>query len=354
MLLEFNSNDKNLIKSVGDIFTISLEFELETDDKEGNQNSNPNVYLSKTRLNIFNFLSDKNNEDLFDLSEEILSQLEFTEEDDDDSNEDIFNEYMDEFGLGSVEHDLVQLIYSDYLSIWKSDDIKYLEDKVKQNLPIFYKKWVNELKFELDTTLNRGIEFSLKKWVSGLDKSIELVKDFYSDFDKQSYWYFSKRTGIHINVGVNYDVDWNILKGFLMISDDKDNSMVFKNMDWRKKSPYTNSLLPFIKKEIESDRDKLISYKNFDDMRRLEDYLSNFIIDTIDKYGYKNFGFNLSNIKKYNYVEFRYPGGKITESILMDKIYYFCYIVYTMIDKDFKRKQYLNKLYKFLDSNINL
>ena len=35
LILEFNRKDKEVINSMGDMFTVSLEFELETDDTEG-------------------------------------------------------------------------------------------------------------------------------------------------------------------------------------------------------------------------------------------------------------------------------------------------------------------------------
>ncbi len=41
LILEFNNKDKEIIKTIGDSFTIALEFELETEDT-----SNPDESIS--------------------------------------------------------------------------------------------------------------------------------------------------------------------------------------------------------------------------------------------------------------------------------------------------------------------
>lgn len=64
--------------------------------------------------------------------------------------------------------------------------------------------------------------------------------------------------------------------------------------------------------------------------------------------GYKNFGVNLTSLRKYNYIEFRYVGGEVNRNILIDKLSYFCYVVYSMVMKDYDKKDYRKKLYKFL------
>ncbi len=356
LILEFNRRDKDVIKSIGDIFTISLEFELETDDEssidDDDSLNNPDTYLKISRDNAIKYIHDEykgdDKEHLFTLIDDVLSELELLEDDDDDYNIEIFDEYLK--SNNGFEKKLIEVLYADYLSYFSSDNIDYLADKVKEHMPIFFNKWWELLKFELDSTLNRGIEFSLLTYVNGIDKAIELIDDFYQDFVGQKYWYMSDRTGIHINIGLNQQVDWNILKGFLMISDDGESSFTFKDMEWREKSLYTKSFLPQLKKDISSNRDRVMKHSQFNDLKKLEKFFGNYILKRLDKNGYKNYGFNLTRIKNYNYVEFRYPGGEISKGVLIDKLYYFCYVVYLMTDEKYKRREYLKKVYKFISS----
>lgn len=354
LILEFNRRDKDVIKSIGEIFTISLEFELETDDESSIDDSlnNPDTYLKISKDNAIKYIHDEYQGDdkkpLFDLVDEILNGLELLEDDDDDYNIEIFDEYLK--SNRGFEKKLVEVLYADYLSYFSSDNIDFLADKVKEYMPTFFNKWWELLKFELDSTLNRGIEFSLLTYVNGIEKAIELIDDFYKDFENQKYWYMSDRTGIHINIGLNKQVDWNILKGFLMISDDGESSFTFKDMEWREKSLYTKSFLPQLKKDISSNRDRVMKHSQFNDLKKLEKFFGDYILKRLDKHGYKNYGFNLTRIKNYNYVEFRYPGGEISKDVLINKLYYFCYVVYLMTDEKYKRREYLKKVYKFISS----
>ncbi len=350
LILEFNNKDKEIIKTIGDSFTIALEFELETEDTSNPDESiSPAKFFEIVKENTTRYINDKykgEKDKMFALVDEIINSLDFG---DDEDNIEILNEYLDEYNKG-FENKLIQIIISDYMDHIISDNIEYLTDKLKENLPIFFRKWDSQLKYELDNTLNRGIEFSMKTYLDSIDKTIELIEDFYSEFNKQDYWQMNKRTGIHINIGLHHKVDWNILKGVLMISDVGEESFTFKNMEWRDKSFYTKSIIPYLKSEIESDKTKIMKHSNFYDLKNLEDHFEKFILSIIKKQGYKNFGFNITRIKDHNYVEFRYPGGEITKQTLIDKVYYFCYITYLMTDKSFKRKEYLIKLYKFIST----
>jgi len=356
LLLEFNKDDRKLIDSIGDIFTISLEFELETDDTGGiDTNMDPDNYLKIAKNNSSKYINDEykgdDKKEMYDLVDEILDQLILTgESEDNDYNiEEVFGDYMSDYKRG-FEKKLIAVLYSDYITYYTSDNIDYLSNKVIEHLPKFFNKWSNVLKFELDTTLKRGIEFSPITYNNNIEECIELVNDFYEDFEKQNYWYMSNRTGVHINVGIKGEKEWNILKGFLMISDEGEQSFVFKDMTWREKSSYTRTLLPILKKEIGTDRKKVLKHTQFDDIKKMEDFFGDYILKKLEKHGYKNFGFNITRIKSYDYVEFRYPGGEITKDTLINKIYYFCYITYLMTDNNYKRREYLKRLYKFISS----
>ena len=349
-IFEFNNSDKIIIDQIGEQFTISLEIELETLDKEKPYNISINEFKSIIKKLTNDFI-ESNNENLSIYSkkvDDILSELDLSD-DYDDYNQEIFDDYI-ELGSSKFEKDLYRVIYSDYLTYWCSDNIEYLKEQVKINLPNFYKKWSIILKFELDNTLERGIEFSPKEYLNGIDTTIEYINDFYKDFNNQEYWFMSKSTGLHINIGLNENKKWNILKGMLMISDDGLESFIFKDMKWRSDSSYSKSFLPQLKKDIESNREKILKHSQFHDMSKLEKYFSEYITKRLQKNEYKNYGFNITRVKDFNYVEFRYPGGDINKELLISKLYYFCYIVELMTNTPFKRKRYLNKLYKFISN----
>lgn len=350
LLLEFNNKDKDYIKLHSNDFTIALEFELETDDMESSGDSvSPGKFIEIAKGNAYQYIKDegKSNKNMFHLVDEIIDTLDF---EDVDENIDLFEEYLDEYPIGFANK-LIQVLQADYMTYIISDNIDYLIDNFKKNLPNFYKKWNSEIKFELDNTLKRGIEFSMKTYLIGIEDTIELIKDFYKDYNNQKYWFMNERTGIHINIGFTKKVDWNIIKGILMISDYGEAAFTFKNMKWRQKSFYTNSILPVLKKELDSS--KIMKSTGFADIKSTEDELSSYVLKLMNEFGYKNFGFNVTRISGYNYVEFRYPGGDIPKDVLIDKLYYFCYVATLMIDKDFKRREYLKKLYKFISDTVS-
>jgi hypothetical protein len=81
----------------------------------------------------------------------------------------------------------------------------------------------------------------------------------------------------------------------------------------------------------------------------VEDILNTKLKQILKNEGYKNFGVNLVPIDKFNYIEFRYPGGEIDNQTLVDKVLYFTYITYLMNQSNFERDIYIKKLYKFLN-----
>lgn len=350
-IFEFNNSDKITIEQIGNQFTISLEIELETLDDQNPYNISVNKFMDIIIKSTNDFIKS-NNQDLSIYSDKvnnILSDLDLDDDYDDDHNQEVFDDYI-KIGYNKFEKDLYRVIYSDYLTYWCSDNIEYLTEQVKINLPNFYKKWSDILKFELDNTLKRGIEFSPKRYLNNINDTIEYINDFYKDFSNQNYWFMSKSTGLHINVGIKENKNWNILKGMLMISDEGVESFIFKDMQWRSDSLYSKSFLPQLKKDIESNREKILKHSQFQDISKLESYFSKYILKRLQKHGYKNYGFNITRINDLNYVEFRYPGGDINKELLINKLYYFCFIVELMTNKSFKRKRYLNKLYKFISN----
>ena len=227
------------------------------------------------------------------------------------------------------------------------ENFNYLVNKFKNSFPIFYKKWSKELKFELDNTLDRGIEFSNLSYFSGINNLISLINDFYEEYEKNKKWKFKDTTGIHINIGSKNKSEINPIKGILFLDDSGEDPFVFKNMNWRRNNKYCGSLKLFLKEDtsIIKKSKKLLDSGNVKECERvLNDKIKSILINE----GYKNFGLNLLNLDK-NYVEFRYPGGEVSKDVLIDKLLYFTYVYFMMIDPEYDKKEYQKKLYKFLN-----
>jgi len=355
--IESNISDINMIKSdeISKSFTISLEIELETKDKSG-----VDVEYSKNqKKSVIGMISDRINSQLLKFNNldtskvdkykefirNLLSEIEYNIHIDDDYVEEITDpsEYSDE-----IEYGIVQLVEPLVNTYFYHDNIFYLKNKLKSKLPNFWRKWKDSIKYEVDNTLERGIEISMKTHIKGIDSTIDFIEDFYQDFELQNYWKFRRTTGIHINIGVNYDTKWNIIKGLLLLSDDN-NKFLFKNIETRKNLEFTQSIKKAIFDLPNEEKEKILSKVDLHNIEEVEEYFNKYLYKLVKQLGYKNFGFNITSIVTDNYVEFRYPGGNITKSTLIDKLIYFCFIVYCMTNPNYKRREYQKKIYKFFD-----
>jgi hypothetical protein len=197
----------------------------------------------------------------------------------------------------------------------------------------------------MDMTLDKGLEIKQKTYIQGINNAIEFLDDFFVEFNNQTYWKFTPKTGLHINIG--YDekgVEWNIVKGMILLKDLKRGSIpfVYKDMIWRMNTSFTDSIF----NQLELDKSKI----DLSNIGLTENYMTKVINKTMKKLGYKHFGFNIAKIKTEKYVEFRYIGGVINENLIVNKMLYFCYIVYLMTTPEYKRKEYLKALYKYIDN----
>ena len=341
---------------MGDYFTVAFEFEIETQDKD-------NIKLDFSILEDDDIIDDikqivktelrlrgrKQKELVDNLVDSLVELLE----DGIISNEDFFK-IFDEGNYDNItEMEIAGFTKSILMSHISGEDTEYLIEKAKEHLPKFTKKWGELVDFVEDATLERGIEIKPKSYVVGISKGIEMINDFYDDLSNQNYWEFSSRTGLHINVGINsQNVDWNPIKGLLMINDFKSDGkipFVFKNMDWRYNNNFCGSLMTTINNMLPEEKSELKSSLDMSDTNTVELILNDFLTRKIKEWGTKNFGFNLSKLDQ-NYVEFRYVGGEIDKNTLIEKLKYFCFVVYTMTNDDYKKNEYLKKLYKFVDS----
>jgi hypothetical protein len=343
---------EKIFSDFNDYFTVAFEFELETDDR-----SNINIRIEDIDEDTIEEVADittselkiRSKKDRDCVNDILLNLLDMIQNDD-------FSNIYEIFDKSNFETDREKEIAKHFkellLSYVSVADLDYMIEMTKKHLPNFTKNWENEIEYVGDATLERGIEIKLKEYVKGLDTALKMINDFYNDLENQEYWMFKESTGLHINIGSTKNVDWNPIKGLLFLNDFTESDYIpftFKDMTWRMKNNYCGSLLKIIK-EIEPElKQEIKSSINLNDIEGTERILNAFLNKKIDQVGYKYFGFNIGKIK-HNYIEFRYAGGIIKKETLIEKLKYFSFITYLMSNKDYKRKEYLKKLYKFVET----
>jgi hypothetical protein len=352
---EVKSGKLNLFrkKGISELFTSSIEIELETEDLTDGDIDYSEKYVNEIVLKIKNsVIKHLLRIDEFTITEEIqefietiLNEVRYEWED----YEYLVDEILEEESYEGENKLIVQLIKPQVLSYFYSDDFNYLENQFKSNFKDFYKKYKSVLKFELDNTLNRGIELSNLTYFNSIDDLIGFIQEFYDSYSTQKYWKFTENTGIHINIGLKESTNYNIIKGLLFLNDTGDDPFVFKNMEWRKNSKFCGSLTSELTKEksLIEECKKLMEDKKISD---IENILNDRLIRILNEKGYKNYGVNLIPLKRFNYIEFRYPGGEMDKINLIDKLLYFTYVVHLMTNFEYDRNIYLKKLYKFLEN----
>ena len=356
-LKEVKSSKLNLFREskISNLFTSSIEIELETQDRTDGEIDYSERYVSELITKIKNStIKQLLRVEQFVLSEEIsefidsvLEELQYEWEDYEYCVDEILEEddYTDE-----SQKLIIQIIKPQFLSYFYSDDFNYLEKKFKSNFKDFYGKYKKLIKFEIDNTLDRGIELSNLTYFENVESLIQFIKDFYVDYINQDYWKFTDNTGIHINLGLKKTESYNPIKGLLFLNDYTDDPFVFKNMDWRMNSKFCGSLI----KELQKDKQTIVQSLELlksNEIEKAEELLNESLFKILNTQGYKNFGVNLIPLKKFNYIEFRYPGGQIEEKSLIDKLLYFTYITYLMTNLEMDKKLYQKKLYLFLEKN---
>lgn len=341
---------KSISSDYDDYFTVAFEFEIETLDDSNktlefdqfDDTMLDDIYSDVTRELSIRRNVEKNivKELLYDFLDQIES---------DNANENIIDEIFNPDNFTSDrEKKIVEFLKSVVIKSVLIEDYSYLKEMCYKWLPNFISKWEDKIDFVGDATLDRGIEIKPKTYLNSLSEAKEMINDFYSDMESQDYWKFTEKTGLHINIGTHKASEWNPVKGILILNDytkDERTPFVFKDMTWRMNSKYCGSIISSL-----NDRDKE-KIKNIDisDINLAEKKLNNIFTSIMKHFGLKSFGLNISRIKD-NYVEFRYVGGDISKETLIDKLEYFAFIVYCMTNKDFKRKEYLKKLYKFINN----
>lgn len=381
-LLEYKKSDVEFIKSIGDKFTVAVEYELcaneDPEEEPGidDYDKAMKYVIETTILNLKRKISwgtkiskpmEEIEEFIRDIMEEVIDLYYEGEEDE------VYDELLNpEMYDDPDEKFIIEALAANSMKFLETQNMDYLKDRVKENLPNFWKKYNRTFKYELegDPEKQRIIEFSPKKYVEGLDNGIQQLNDFFDDFEKQYYWYFNNRTALHLNVGMK-NMKLNPIKGLMILSDynrDKKIPFVFKGIEHRLENIHVGSMIDKLrdllsnklKKEKGDQRQwkKLKKYpfylqKNLDkldlhNIKQTEDFLNELMLNVNLDFWVKEFGLNITQYKN-NYVEFRFVGGDIKRDLIIEKLQYFAYIVYAMADPEYKRESYTKRLYKFVE-----
>jgi len=262
--------------------------------------------------------------------------------------------------------------YEDNYGSGADCDVDALEEAMGSYFPNFMDKYENNLKFEEDGSLKCGIEFSMDNppYMVGLETAIEYLEDFFDEYDDQSYFTFTTSTGLHTNVGYLNEEgspveNYNLFKGLTFLNHRYATKGVgFPKREFSKwagdlKEPAMKNIQSFLERLPEEEQQegrpltkkgfmKLYLSRNFDE---LSDILSSRVLDAALTKGSKSIGFNVNYTKRRNYVEFRYPGNLDPTLESMTKaLLYYAFIIKTMADPDYKKKEYLKDLVGFINN----
>ena len=192
-----------------------------------------------------------------------------------------------------------------------------------------------------------GVEMLPENYFNGINEAFSFLDAFFKIYDKQKQFFFSNKTGFHINIGYKPATDWNIVKGYLLLNDDHS----YAGFADRKKSKYAESFKPEFKSKSSRvlkrqfpDIDSKFYNNNID---KFEPILNKLIIDIVKDKGEKYVGFNVNKLPQ-NYLEFRYPGGKLTKEIIKNQTIHYSNIVLAITDPEYRKNDYIRKMLKFL------
>lgn len=334
LILEFGKADLGVVMSDSDNFTIAYEIELE-----------------ETKQDKDKYGFDKTTEDRYEQMYAALESGEYSEED----IEDMYNFDFDDAEMGG--HDEWSNDSDDY-SLGNEPDMNrgddyfpFTEDEIHLEFPNFFKKWGNEVFIKPDITLDNGLEIIPQTYLSSVKEAFDFVDDFFTDFYQQDRFELNDNTGWHINIGFAGEnlANSNLFKGAVLLSDE----FATKEFAERLKSQYAKPIRDYVMKSVkdrydyEVDGESLMKQVFSNNLESLEKVGNEFLLTTGTTT--KEFGFN----PRGKYVEFRYPGGKLTPMQIKEATLYYCYLIKAIVDPSFKRKEYIKKLYKLLFGGDN-
>lgn len=332
ILLEFGQSDLKSIIGDSSNFTIAYEIELEENL------SNPDKFGFSRDMDL-----------RYDQMYAALERGDFDEED----FQDIYDEYEDNYDeFLSYKED-----FDDDYSYGNSPDLNrdernfpFTKDEIEQEFQQFFRDWGAKVDIYPDSTLDSGFEIVPKKYFTSIEESFDFVDGFFSDYYQQERFELNANTGWHINIGfsgVNL-ADKNLLKGAVLLSDD----YATKDFAYRLKTQFAKPIKNFVinaikdRYDYEVDGQSLMKKVFSKNIESIENVGNEYLLDSGTS---KEFGFN----PRGQYVEFRYPGGNLNPSQIKEATLYYCYIIKTIVDPSFKRKEYIKRLYKLLFGGEN-
>lgn len=372
---KFNKQDIYNYFKIDDKYTVSFEFELESNPEKNTILTNLIDQIDKRKDKLSKQLEEEIQEEFkFDqfilklINRDVLGSIEW------EYTESVIEELKDwivdiDYIDKPTKTKLKRFITNFYKknAIRKTIETPKTDQEVpklfhtKENLiiqyfPNFWDKWGSQMSFAEDITLTMGIEFRPQLYVEGLSNGIQLWNDFYSDYEKQDFWVLNEHTGLHINLGIKDNEKWNLTKAFIFMSDKDQEGFVFKDMDWRAGNKYCGSFRPIIIKyllELNKKHTIDLQHLDFQQLVKIEKLINKRLYETVKKF-HKDYGLNFKYLVEKNYMEYRYVGGSLTRELVIDKLKYFAYITFLMYDDEYKKHDYYKKLYKFVDESLDI
>ena len=328
-----------------------------------------------------------------------------------------------ETGWDMYERDPVDYLDQEIGGDWRGDlspdDYAYKSNNawkmLREFLPNFMDKYGDNIDVKEDGSLpwrspytSEGMEFTMEdpRYLTGITSAFEFLDIFWKDFNNQDNFYFSKRTGLHTNVGYLIDGssadNYNLMKALLAFNHDfalknflpppiekyfelepgeepsAQQKLQYSDLPTRKGKDWARNIKQhavdyiFLKMREEmrhskaSNQGEVLKHFVEKEFEELNKELSKMVwkgaTNEID-WG-KNMGFNIAYIEDTQYVEFRYPGtttvgtyksGKEPElgvslEGLKEATLYYCYIVKQAADPEYKEEEYKSDLIGFINN----
>ena len=256
-----------------------------------------------------------------------------------------------------------------------------------EHMPRFYSRYGDDIKVESDSSLSgpeTSLEFSMVDYLDSLEEALQFLDIFYDDYNDQNFFHMSDKTGLHMNIGyktIQGENDFfNLVKGFMFLNELSPEGKAPRAMkgvdeyDWRRKrwakplatsgranlfadrlaGEYTD---PMTGDEMRKKGKDFVQKLNDEDagMSDVEEAFSTQLQVQGRLIGAKSTGFNVAYAdgrdgdEGIRYIEFRYPGGEITEEVAKDLTLYYCHIVKLMADKQYMKDEYIKKFIGLLN-----
>lgn len=211
-----------------------------------------------------------------------------------------------------------------------------------------YESKINEYSSNFSDNYFAGIEITPLTYFNGIKESFNYLDDFYNLYNKQKTFIFSGRTGLHTNIGYKTNKNWNLIKGYLLFNEDK---MGYRGYEMRKFNDFSISYKKQFEEKVSYYCSKIKNFSHnyiVNNIEKLSSDLTNLLELTVYEIGEKNVGFNITKTKKFNYIEFRHPGGNVKKEDLKEQTLHYANIVLACIDTEYRKKDYIKKLINFL------